>query len=67
MPKNEIATIHLKTSPTLRNRVLGKLRARGTTMQAFFEDIMRLIDTDDAFLELLEKKRQKLPTKPVSC
>jgi hypothetical protein len=54
------ATIHLKTTPALRNRILGKLRGRGTTMQSFFVDIMELIDGDEALLELLEHKRNDL-------
>lgn len=54
------ATIHLKTSPALRDRILGKLRSRGVTMQGFFEDMFRLIDTDDAFFEILQRKREEL-------
>lgn len=54
------ATIHLKTSPDLRDRTLGKLRGRGVTMQGFLEDMLRLIDTDDAFFELLQRKRHEL-------
>jgi hypothetical protein len=57
MAKAPDATIHLKTSHDLRNRVLGKLRTRGTTMQSFFVDIMEMIDSDDALLEMLERKR----------
>lgn len=64
MNKDSIATIHLKTSPPLRNRVLGKLRSRGTTMQAFLQDVLRLVDTDDAFLEEVDRKRQALQTNP---
>jgi hypothetical protein len=60
MAKDQEATIHLKTSPTLRNRILGKLRTRGTTMQSFFIDIMELIDADEEFLEMLETKRHGL-------
>lgn len=60
MPKVLEATVHLKTSPELRNRVLGKLRSRGTTMQSFFVDVMRLIDGDEALLDMLESKRHDL-------
>jgi hypothetical protein len=60
MPKDLTATIHLKVMPDVRNRVLGKLRARGTTMQAFFGDLLVLLDTDDTLLELIERKREKL-------
>ena len=56
MSKAPEATIHLKTSPALRNRILGKLRGRGITMQSFFVDLMELIDTDEAVLEMLERK-----------
>jgi hypothetical protein len=60
MRKEYEATIHLKTTSGLRNRVLGKLRGRGTTMQSFFVDIMELIDGDEALLEFLEQKRDDL-------
>ena len=60
MAKDLTATIHLKTTPALRNRVSGKLRMRGVTMQSFFMDLMELIDKDEAFLELLEHKRDAL-------
>ena len=60
MPKSPEATIHLKTSYDLRNRVLGKLRTRGTTMQSFFTDVMELIVSDAALLEMLETKRNGL-------
>jgi len=51
------ATIHLKMSPALRNSILGKLRARGTTMQSFFVGIMEMIVADEDFFDLLERKR----------
>lgn len=54
------ATINLKTPYELRNRVLGKLRMRGITMQDFFVDIMQLIDSDEAVLEMLETLRVPL-------
>jgi hypothetical protein len=60
MSKDLTATIHLKTTPALRNRVSGKLRMRGVTMQSFFVDLMELIDKDEALLELLEHKRDGL-------
>jgi hypothetical protein len=60
MSKDLTATIHLKTTPALRNRISGKLRMRGVTMQAFFVDLMELIDKDEALLELLEHKRDGL-------
>ena len=60
MAKDLTATIHLKTTPALRNRVSGKLRMRGVTMQSFFVDLMELIDKDEALLELLEHKRDAL-------
>jgi hypothetical protein len=57
MPKTPEATIHLKTSHALRNRILGKLRSRGTTMQSFFTDLIELLDTDEQLLEQLDKER----------
>jgi hypothetical protein len=60
MAKDLTATIHLKTTPALRNRVSGKLRMRGVTMQSFFVDLMEMIDKDEALLELLEQKRTAL-------
>ena len=60
MAKDLTATIHLKTTPALRNRISGKLRMRGVTMQSFFVDLMELIDKDEALLELLEHKRDGL-------
>jgi hypothetical protein len=54
------ATIHLKTSFAHRNTFSGKLRMRGTTMQAFLTDIVELVNTDEAFLEMLEEKRMAL-------
>lgn len=60
MAKDLTATIHLKTTPGLRNRISGKLRMRGVTMQSFFVDLMELIDKDEALLELLEHKRDAL-------
>jgi excinuclease UvrABC nuclease subunit len=56
-PYADHATIHLKTSHALRNRILGKLRSRGTTMQSFFTDLIELLDTDDQLLEQLDKER----------
>ena len=53
-------TIAIKMSHDLRNRFLGKLRTRGTTMQSFFHDLMTLLTTDDALLDLLEEKRKSL-------
>ena len=64
MPKNDLAIVHLKASPGLRNRVLGKLRTRGITMQGFFETVMYLVDTDDRFLEMIEKERETFAKKP---
>lgn len=60
MAKDLTATIHLKTTPALRNRISGKLRMRGLTMQSFFVDLMELLDKDEALLELLEHKRDAL-------
>ena len=60
MAKDLTATIHLKTTPALRNRISGKLRMRGVTMQSFFLDLMELIDKDEALLECLEHKRDAL-------
>jgi hypothetical protein len=60
MSKDLTATIHLKTTPALRNRISGKLRMRGVTMQSFFVDLMELLDKDEALLELLEHKRDAL-------
>jgi hypothetical protein len=57
MTKAPEATIHLKISHALRNRILGKLRSRGTTMQSFFTDLIELLDTDDQLLEQLDKER----------
>ncbi len=63
MAKDLTATIHLKTTPGLRNRMSGKLRMRGVTMQSFFVDLMEMIDKDEALLELLEHKRDALKDK----
>jgi hypothetical protein len=60
MTKDRTATIHLKITPALRNRISGILRLRGVTMQSFFADLMELIDKDEALLELLEQKRDAL-------
>lgn len=60
MSIDRLATINLKVPHTLRNRFLGKLRGRGITMQAFFVDIMALIDQDETLLDLLEDERTAL-------
>lgn len=54
------AAINLKISRTLRDRLLVKLRARGTTMRAFLGDMIELVDADDAFLDIVEMKRMAL-------
>src|SRR5262245_47043263 len=61
MPKNNMATIHIKTSDGLRNRVLGQLRARGTTMQEFMEDVLYLTNTNSSFFAEVEELRAALP------
>jgi len=64
MPKNDVATIHLKTSVELRNCILGKLRSRGTTMQSFFTDVIALLAKDTQELERLEQKCRDCATTP---
>lgn len=59
-PKDGMATIHIKAPNALRNRVLGKLRSQGTTMQTFFENLMRLIDADDVLLDTLHRRQARL-------
>jgi hypothetical protein len=57
-----VRDIHIKVCPLVRNRVLGKLRMRGTTMQAFVGDLFTLLAQDDGLLEFLETRRQAMPS-----
>ena len=63
MPKVTETYIRIRLEPEVRNHLLGKLRARGTTMQGFFEDIAILAKRDDVFLTFLEAKRDELKEK----
>jgi hypothetical protein len=54
------ATIQVKVSRALRDRLLSKLRARGTTLRAFVGDMIELVDADDDFMDTVEMKRMQL-------
>jgi hypothetical protein len=47
MAQDRTATIHLKTTPTLRNRASGALRMNGVTMQAFLARVLELVVAHD--------------------
>lgn len=47
---NEV-TLHLKTQRQSRDRLLGSLRSRGTTMQSFFDRLIDTLNNDPARLE----------------
>jgi DNA-binding Xre family transcriptional regulator len=54
------AHINLKTNRAVRDRLLAKLQARGTTMRAFLGDMMELADSDEDFLDMVEMRRMAL-------
>jgi len=47
-------TLHLKTNRDTRDRLLGALRARGTTMQGFFEKLMEMLIANPEYIEQIE-------------
>jgi hypothetical protein len=61
MTSNADAWIGIRTTPHLRNSLLGKVRTRGITMQGFLVEVLELLDTDEGFLTtvfaMVEAKR----------
>lgn len=55
-----MATIHVKVNQSERERLLWLLRAQGTTMQAFFADIVEMVVADEDFFDMLTMRRFKL-------
>jgi hypothetical protein len=53
--KPEQVTLHLKTERMVRDRLLGTLRARGTTMQQFFDSLMRALIEHPEYIEEIEQ------------
>ena len=52
--KRDIVTLHLKTERAVRDQLLGALRARGTTMQQFFDTLMRMLVEHPEYIEQIE-------------
>jgi hypothetical protein len=52
MDKPKVATVHLKFPPAVRDRLSGKLRQNGLTMQGFLTEVCQRIIVDEAFFEL---------------
>jgi energy-converting hydrogenase A subunit M len=57
MAPDRDAIINIRTSQALRNRLLGRVRARGTTLRSFLADVIEIIDTDDELFEMIEMRR----------
>lgn len=58
MDTPKIATVHLKFSPEVRNRLSGKLRQNGLTMQGFLSDVCQRVIVDEAFFELVKAQHE---------
>jgi len=56
-----IVTLHLKTDRAVRDRLLGALRARGTTMQQFFDTFMRLLIEHPEYIDQIEQWADDAP------
>ena len=54
-------TIHLKTDRHIRDRLLGALRANGTTMQDFFEQLMQTLVTQPARMKDIQSWHAERP------
>jgi hypothetical protein len=55
-------TLHLKVKRAVRDQMLGKVRAKGVTMQDFFETLMSAcITNDEAFAEVEAARRLYVP------
>jgi len=50
----DIVTLHLKTDRVIRDQLLGRLRSRGTTMQSFFDTLMRILVEHPAYIDQIE-------------
>ena len=53
--------IHLKTDRHVRDRLLGALRADGTTMQEFFEQLMQTLVTQPARIKEIQNWHADVP------
>lgn len=53
-PRQDEVTLHLKTERVTRDRLLGALRARGTTMQQFFDTLMHVLVTHPDYLDEID-------------
>lgn len=53
-PRQDEVTLHLKTERVTRDKLLGSLRARGTTMQQFFDTLMHVLVTHPDYLDEIE-------------
>jgi hypothetical protein len=53
--------LHLKTDRAVRDRLLGALRARGTTMQQFFDTFMRLLIEHPEYIDQIEQWADDAP------
>jgi hypothetical protein len=51
-----VTYINLKTTFAHRNHLLGKLRARGTTLRAFLADVIELLATDEELFDFVEER-----------
>jgi hypothetical protein len=52
--KRDIVTLHLKTERAIRDQLLGALRSRGTTMQQFFDTLMRMLVEHPEYIDQIE-------------
>ena len=54
-------SIHLKTDRHVRDRLLGALRADGTTMQDFFEQLMQTLVTQPERMKDIQRWHAERP------
>jgi hypothetical protein len=52
-------TLHLKVERSVRDQLLGKLRAQGMTMQYFFETLMHGLIADEKALDEAQEFRRR--------
>lgn len=53
--KRDVVTLHLKTDRAVRDQLLGALRARGVTMQHFFDTLMRTLVDRPTYIEQIKQ------------
>lgn len=53
--KRDVVTLHLKTDRVVRDQLLGALRARGITMQQFFDNLMHTLVERPTYIEQIKQ------------